>query len=294
MHVHGVWLPVNILSIIIAKFYKIPYVIQPRGMLEPWALANKSWKKKISLLIYQRRLLEGASMLVATSYMEYQNLRSLGLINPVAIIPNGIAHRQSEDQEPLTGSKFKKALFLSRIHPKKGLMNLLQAWARLNLTDWRLQLAGPNENNHLEKVMHEAKRLGIEDNIEYLGELEGKSKDSAYRRADIFVLPTFSENFGVVIAEALSYGLPVVTTKGAPWEELTKYKCGWWVDIGVNPLVEALKEATELSDSERHKMGINGKLYVKRYNWPSLAEQMHQAYGWLLKIENKPCFVKLD
>ena len=104
-------------------------------------------------------------------------------------------------------------------------------------------------------------------------------KVAAYRHADLFVLPTFSENFGVVVAEALSHGLPVITTRGAPWADLETHGCGWWVDIGVEPLAEALREAMSLTDEERRAMGENGRRMVEaKYRWESVAQEMEKVY----------------
>ena len=111
----------------------------------------------------------------------------------------------------------------------------------------------------------------------------GEEKDILFRDADLFILPTFSENYGVVVAEALSYGIPVITTKGAPWEGLVSYHCGWWVDIGVEPLAKALREAVSLSGYERRAMGARGRQLVEaRYAWSSVAMDMKAVYEWTL------------
>ena len=194
----------------------------------------------------------------------------------------------------LLNRSIRTALFLSRVHPKKGLLNLVRAWSNLSPKNWRLCIAGPNEGGHLDEVMALAQQFGINDSVEYVGEVDGEQKDALYRMADIFVLPTFSENFGVVVVEALVHGIPVITTHGAPWADLEVYGCGWWVEIGVDPLQEALREAMALSDDERHAMGERGKEYVCRYNWEDIAHQTMAMYRWILRKGDKPHCILID
>jgi glycosyltransferase involved in cell wall biosynthesis len=297
IHSHGVWLPVNHWASRIARRYGIPLIIHPRGMLEPWALDYKAWKKRIAMALYQRSDLEAANVLVATSAAEYENLRMIGLRQPIAIIPNGVQLDVVSESglHPVSVNNDKRTvLFLSRIHPKKGLLNLVQAWTQLAPQDWRLCLAGPNEGGHLNEVMDLVREKGITESVEYVGELDGENKASCYRGADLFVLPTYSENFGVVVAEALAYGLPVITTRGAPWADLETYNCGWWIDIGVEPLARALREAMALSEEERRAMGERGMEYVRRYDWDDIARQMIDVYLWVLGQGEKPDCVYLD
>jgi glycosyltransferase involved in cell wall biosynthesis len=159
---------------------------------------------------------------------------------------------------------------------------------------WCLKLAGPNKGGHLAEVMELARQLGIDKSLKYVGEVDGEEKSKLYAEADLFVLPTFSENFGVVVAEALAYGLPVITTRGAPWSDLQTHGCGWWVDIGVEPLVRVLRDAVELGDDKRRAMGARGREYVQRYNWDEIAQQTIEVYRWVLGHGPKPLCVRTD
>lgn len=272
-------------------------VIHPRGMLEPWAISEKFLKKRLAMTLFQRKDIDSAKVLVATALSECENIRRLGFRQPIAVIPNGVKLALLGDvipQPSFLNENFKTALFLSRVHPKKGLLNLIRAWSNLSPENWRLCIAGPNEGGHLDEVMSLARQLGIQDFIEYVGEVDGDQKDALYRSCDLFVLPTFSENFGVVVAEALSHGLPVITTHGAPWSDLEVYGCGWWVEIGIDPLQEALRKAMALSDEERHAMGARGKEYVRRYNWEDIAKQTIEVYRWILGKGDQPQCVLTD
>jgi glycosyltransferase involved in cell wall biosynthesis len=110
-----------------------------------------------------------------------------------------------------------------------------------------------------------------------------------YRSADLFVLPSHSENFGLVVAEALACGVPVITTRGTPWEDLVTHRCGWWTPVGVEGIASALKEATRFDDAIRNEMGCRGRALVEsKYGWSAVAQQMMQTYRWMLGQRNRP------
>lgn len=297
IHNHGLWAPENHWAAHLSRSNNIPMVSQPHGMLEPWSLSQKAWKKHVALMLFQRTDLTTAKALIATSSEEYENLRQLGLKQPIAVIPNGVRIDVPADinlDQRLPIQKIKTALFLSRVHQKKGLSNLIRAWAQIRSLDWKLQIAGPDEGGHLQEVMTLASELGIDKSIDYVGTVEGEKKAELYRSANLFVLPTHSENFGVVIAEALANGVPVITTRGAPWSDLETFKCGWWVDIGVKPLVHALCDAMALSDDERRAMGERGREYVQRYNWDIITNQTVNVYRWALNISPAPECLRMN
>lgn len=298
MHVHGLWLPANHWAVAAARGHLIPLVMQPHGMLEPWALNHKAWKKRAALALYQRRDLNAAGLLIVTSSREQQSLRQLGFKHPVAIIPHGIRLSADGERTPARGSndsqRVRTALFLSRLHPVKGLTTLVHAWARLAPKGWRLVIAGPDEGGHLQEIQTTIRKLGIGDSVQYVGEVRDEVKSALYRAADLFVLPTHTENFGIVIAEALAHGVPVITTRGAPWPEIESHRCGWWIDIGEEPLVKAMREAMAMSDEARREMGSRGRQLAQRYEWAGIAQQLHAAYRWLLGHQERPDCVRTD
>lgn len=290
IHSHGIWLPANHWTARAARRHKIPLMLHPRGMLQATALQQKSIKKQIAMAAYQAADLASVAVMFAASASEHESIRALGYRQPIAILPNGIVHEDVQPQRNLRRDGPPTVLFLSRVHPLKGLDNLVRAWAKLSLGEWRLQIAGPDSDGYLANIQALAQRLGVADAIQYLGEVDGARKSVVYREADIFVLPTFSENFGVVVVEALSHGLPVITTRGAPWADLETHRCGWWIDIGVDPLAKALAGAMALSTEKRSEMGERGQQYAQRFQWEPIASQTCAVYRWALGLgEPPPC-----
>ncbi len=293
-HDHGLWLPINHTAATIARQRNFPRIVSLHGLLEPWALNYRAWKKRLAWHLYQKRDLESAALLHATSKREAENFRKLGLRQPIAIIPNGTDLPEWRDLAYPKGSP-RTMLFLSRIHPVKGLLNLVQAWQTVKPSGWKMIIAGPDEGGHQKIVEAAIHQAGLQDDFEFTGSVYGDEKEALYRSADVFVLPTFSENFGLVVAEALACGVPVITTKGAPWKGLHTHCCGWWIDIGVEPLVAALREAMNLPPDTLREMGQRGRAYVERdFGWPGIAQQMLSVYRWVLGQGEKPGCVHLD
>jgi glycosyltransferase involved in cell wall biosynthesis len=292
LHLHGLWTYTTFAGGRWAQERGTSYVISPRGMLEPWALDYHWWKKRPVWWGWEKRTVERASLLHATAEEEADHLRALGLKNPIAVIPNGADLPAMQRKHHDDDSRI--ILFLSRIHPKKGLMNLVKAWSILRPANWKVVIAGPSQIGHAAEVRKAIVEEGLEGAFEFSGPVYEQAKWELYGNADLFVLPTYSENFGMVVAEALASGAPVITTKGAPWKELVSSECGWWIDIGVEPLVAALRDAIALSDADREAMGRNGRrLIEEKYPWPKIAQQMLSVYAWIEEGGIPPDCVRL-
>ncbi len=288
VHLHGIWQMQNHLAAVTARKFNIPYIITPRGMLEPWSLQQKKWKKWLAMWLYQRKDLNRAVALHATAASEAGHFKELGFKNKVLISPNGVDFSLSLPHKKHVDEK-KRVLFVGRMRFNKGVLELVEAWNQVKPKNWCCELvytmAREDEYSYEKQVRARVKELGLEDFFVFTGALMDDAKWDAYRRADLFVLPTYSENFGIVVAEALYAELPVVTTKGAPWAELEEFKCGKWIDQGVPPLVVALKEMMSLSDESRSAMGKSGcRLMEERYSWSSIAKKMVEEYRKLLEF----------
>lgn len=283
IHLHGIWRPENHIAVSVARAFKIPYLFSPRGMLDPWALRQKWWKKVPAWWLYQYRDLKGACAFHATAELEAGNIRKKGFRQPVIICQNGVAVPEKLPARSSDAGTPKTALFLSRLHPGKGLMRLAEAWGRLRPQGWRMRVVGFDGYGEKARVTARLNELNIADWV-FEEPMDDVKKWQAFADADLFIHPSASENFGISIAEALFSGLPVITTKGAPWEELETHRCGWWIDLGVDPLAEALKAATDSTLDVLQDMGQRGhRLIAEKYTWPSIGKKMAGAYENLLK-----------
>jgi glycosyltransferase involved in cell wall biosynthesis len=291
VHDHGIWLPCHHQVARLSARRAIPLIISLRGMLAPWALRYKRWKKQIAWWLYQRRDLRSARCLHATAPQEVEASHAVRLRNPIALIPNGVDLPTVAGRRPEVNGE-RKILFLGRIHPVKGLQNLVEAWHLIRPVGWRCILAGPDEAGHQRELQAALRARNLESSFEFPGMIADDDKWKLLGQADLFVLPSFTENFGMAVTEALAVGLPVITTRGTPWQELRARQCGWWIEIGVEPLAAALREAISLSDQERREMGERGRCLVEeKYSWSKIARDMLDVYRWVIGQGSEPACV---
>jgi glycosyltransferase involved in cell wall biosynthesis len=272
---------VNVASGLVVPGRHAKLVTSPRGTLSPWALSRARQFKRI-LKPSQWRALERADLLHATSEAEYLEIRAQRLAAPVAVIPNGI-DVPIELPVKRPGAR-RRLLFLGRIHPTKCIDRLLQAWRLVEpaFDDWDLTIAGRGDAAY-ELAMREL-AAGLElKRATFVGPLYGDDKANAYRDADLFILPSHSENFGMVVAEALAHGCPVIASKGAPWEGLEREGCGWWVVHDVETLAATMDTAMRLQREKLAEMGARGREWLLRdFSWKSVASRMEAAYDWII------------
>ena len=294
IHNHSIWMMPNVYPGWVSRETTVPLVVSPRGTFSKWAMERSRLIKVLFWNGLQKQAIAHAKLFHATAESEYEDIRRLGFRQPVAIIPNGIdiPKKSTDDRR----SEEKTLLFLGRIHPVKGLELLLEAWTRLQSThaDWRLRVVGPGDPAYRRKLSALALSLGAE-RVTFTGPLYGLEKVEAYQSANLFVLPTHSENFGMAVAEALAAGCPVVTTKGAPWADLPEQRAGWWIDIGIEPLRLALDEAMSKHPRELMAMGARGRAWMERdFSWGEIAARMIESYRWVREKGAQPGWIRYD
>lgn len=302
IHIHGLWEASTAVAAHAARELHKPYVISAHGMLEPWALANKSWKKRLYLALVERTNLQGASCLHALTSAEAEDYRRLGCKCPIAVIPNGVDAPESISSNPflerfqqLAGKRI--LLFLGRLHFKKGLDILVRAWAALEkeFSDTVLVLAGPDSENSRAAVEALIEERGIADRVLFTGMLDEALKWSALSAAHCFVLPSYSEGLSVAVLEALSVGVPVIITGQCHLPEILTYGAGWQIQAAESDLVCAMREALEMSPADRERIGECGRnLARQRFSWQVVARQMAELYHWVTTSERPTSFELLE
>jgi glycosyltransferase involved in cell wall biosynthesis len=294
LHNHSLWMMPNVYPGWAVRGASCRLVVSPRGTLSRWALDRSAWKKRIFWALMQRPAVRRASCFHATAEHEYEDIRTAGFRRqPVCIIPNGIDVPEMKTK-PKPRSRI--LLFLGRVHPVKGVDILLRAWAAVGhkFPEWELRIAGPHKDGYLPKMQALAEELGLKRVI-FCGPLYGEAKQAAYNEAELYVLPTHSENFGVTVAESLASGTPAIVTKGAPWNGLERNLAGWWIEIGVDPLVACLEDALSKPGKELTSMGQSGREWMIRdYSWSKIGRMMDLTYKWLLHGGQTPAWVRLD
>lgn len=288
--VQGLWTWPALASLRHARTTGRPYLVTPRGMLDPWALANSAWKKRVAARLFQDAHLRGACCLRATAAMEAVHFRAAGLRNPIAVVANGL---DLPALRPRLDMPRRRLLFLSRLHPKKGAPYLLTAWAALHAThpDWELVIAGIDENGHLAALQQLVARHRL-PRVIFAGPVHGDAKQQMYRDADLFVLPTHAENFGLVVAEALAQETPVITTTNAPWDGLERHGCGWWIPLDQARLTTTLGHAMAHPPAALAAMGQAGRRWIARdFGGAAVAAQMRAVYRWAAGRDARPDFV---
>jgi len=284
LHDNGIWLWHNHVLADLAARRRIPRVVSTRGMLEPWAMKHKRWKKKLAWSLYQRRDLMRAHCHHTTAEQEARNIQGFDLGVPVRVIPNGVDVPESDGTVTVRVEKGgrggrKTALFVGRVHPIKGLPMLVDAWARVRPAGWVMEIAGPDEGGHRARVERIVAAAGLQDAISFSGPFNWSAKARVFLGADLFVLPSHSESFGMAIAEALAYGVPVLTTKATPWAELENRGCGWQVEPTIDGIAEGLRLATRCDRETLHAMGMKGRAWVAaEFGWERVVNEFMTAY----------------
>ena len=336
LHTHGIWIYSSMATLNYSKRSGTPYMISPHGMLDPWAVRNSRWKKIPAYWLYERAHLHRASVLRALCESEAESFRKFGLKNPLAIIPNGIDLIDlSEASVEGRGTRAsvenggrKTLLFLGRIHPKKGLPNLIRAFkkaldSRPSTLDfpWQLVIAGWDQGGHEAELIQLCEELGLKSAVTdseqrpgqlklkvegerraldarhssldsavlFFGPAFGKDKEDLLRNADAFILPSFSEGLPMSVLEGWSYGLPVVMTPECNLPEGFVVDAAIRIETSAESIAEGLGTLFSMNDADLISMGQRGRELVKeRFTWQTVAAQMSEVYDWMLRGGSAP------
>ena len=297
-HIHSIYSYPTYYAPSYAKAHKKPYIITPRGSLYEQTMQYSHVKKWLYIKCVLLSQLNHAAAIQATCEQEMLEIRKLGVRAPIAIIPNPI-NVPSVIPAPINHSKMRIG-FLGRIHPKKKIDGLLKAWALAGFgqrQDVELVIIGecnPNDMEYLHSLYSLQNRFGI-TNINWAGAKFGQEKQQMIQTLSYLIMPSFSENFGMVVPEALICGVPVLASKYAPWRILEDQKCGWWIDITPESIADALVQLLDVSEASRVEMGrIGQKLVIENYTQSVIADKLILLYKWLLGIEKRPDFIYND
>ena len=303
IHSHGLWMWSDLVAARAARKGGAAHLVSPHGMLEPWAMANSARKKQAMWRLFQGRALQNARCLHALCDAERDSMRTLGLQNPVAVIPNGVNLRDFADLP--APDEFEAAfphvkdrrvlLFMARLHPKKGLVPLLQAWKIVarEFPDWALVIAGPDENGHRAQLEQIVAAESLENHVIFTGMLDGRAKKAALARAQAFVLPSQSEGFSIAILEAMACALPILLTPECHFPDAVAAGAALQSPPNARDLARQLRVLLQQSDAQRAQMGRCGRALVERkYRWQDVAGQWKQLYLWCQNQGNAPAFVE--
>ena len=287
IHVHGLWDREIRVAACAAVKKGIPLVWSPHGMLAPWALKYHWWKKCLPWYIYLKRLLRSVAAFHVTSTLEEYWINQLGLTSRVDVVPLGthvlseeklaVAHKEKRSRE------VRRLLFVGRIHPVKGLDNLIDAWSKVPHNGWHLRLVGDeNKDGYCAALAAKCRELQIEGTVDFMGAKYGEELQREYCLADCLILPSFTENFGGVVVDSLGAGVPVIASDKTPWRELESNpfgKCGWCVPNAPDSLAQAIGTMMAMSDAGRDAMGTVGRrLVVGKYAWRAVSCHMLHVY----------------
>lgn len=286
LHLHGLW---NYSSVAARRWNRRnegALVISPHGMLDPWAQRNSHVKKRVAKWAFENANLRGAAVLRALCWAEADAIEALGLGVPIAVIPNGVALPTDEPESSSANPSRKKLLFLGRIHPKKGIAELIEAWAiagkasRAIRDDWELQIAGWDDGNHLQQLtrLAEERQLG---NVTFPGPLYGQEKQAAYAQCDAFILPSYSEGMPMTVLEAWAHRKPVLMTDACNIPEGFVAGAACRIDNEPGALATALQYHLD-QPSALVRTGERGRRLVEeRFTWERIVDQHIGLFSWL-------------
>ena len=323
-HTHGIWTYQSIATAAYCTRSRVPYMISPHGMLDPWAVQHHRWKKVLAYALYESDHVRGARCIRALCESEARSIRQMKLKNPVAVIPNGIDLPDTSASTGLNGKApwsdllrdgQKVMLFLGRIHRKKGLTNLLKAWAATQenenrqQSEWVLAIAGWDQDGYeadLKKLCSDleiawsdlsgtggstSRRESDKTSVLFLGPQFSEAKAACYRNCDAFILPSFSEGLPMAILEAWAYGKPVLMTPECNLPEGITAGAAFPIDTSAEGIADGIRLLKTVPDEALRAVGVRGRQLVEeKFTWSRIADQLKSTYEWMLGGGTRPSY----
>jgi len=296
LNTHNQWNYIPYLAFQKKKKHNIPLIATIRG-----SIFLDKMQKKLAWYLFQKKMLNSCDVVHVTKKSDVMDLRNMGIKSKIVYVPNGI---NLDEFQNMSAKKFSKKnleledrkyiLFLGRVHQSKGLDYLVNSWIRLSskYQNWDLLIVGPiYDKQYQNKILSKIESFGLKERVNFKGMLKGELKVDAFNSSDLFVLPSYSENFGMSIAEAMAAKIPVITTHGTPWQEIEEYDAGWWVALNQENIDNAVAEALASGEDELKQKGLNGFELIKKYEWKYQAKKMKEVYEWVLGGGEKLEFV---
>ncbi|MGD1853764.1 MAG: glycosyltransferase [Leptolyngbyaceae cyanobacterium] len=296
VHTHTLFSPLISLTHALCRFHRVPYVMTPHGMLDPWALSYKAWKKRFYYQRLEQPFLNRASVIQTLSTSEAEQVAKLGYAHSI-MIPNGI-HKYKFEQLPdaeLFHQKFphlrnqRLVLFLGRIDPKKGLDLLAPAFARVNAAfpDTRLVIAGPDSIGFMPVAQSYFAKADCLDAVTFTGMLSGSVKYAALAAADLYVSPSYSEGFSMSVLEGMAAGLPCIITENCNFPEARTAKAAYVVKTNADCIGDALLECLHNSDKAKQIANVSQKFIFENYTWKKVAQKLFNFYQQIVTQEGE-------
>jgi glycosyltransferase involved in cell wall biosynthesis len=293
IHNHSFWMASNIYAGLVAKKTNIPLMNAPRGTFSEEALSRSKIKKQLVLKFGQQTAINQTNCFHATALHEVEDIKKKYFDTPIAQISNGIDIPIMFKENSLF-TKRCKLVFLGRLHSIKGIENLIDVWSLLEnrFKKWDLDIVGVGDKTYVDSLRNLIKSKNLQ-RVKIISPKYGEEKNKIYQQADLYVLPSFSENFGMTVAEALANNTPVITTNKTPWLNLNEKQAGWCIDVGVESLKQVLTLALNKTKEELYAMGVNGRNWMEQdFSWDNIAKDMIATYQWMLKKGTKPNCIK--
>ncbi len=294
VHINTIWLPQCAWAQLWAEQKGYKCALTVHGMLEPWIVNRNRWKKKLGMIFFQRRQLQTALWQTVTAmeerehvlqYYSSESIADASKLN-IDVIPIGIDSESiAKKCASLKSDGEKYILFLSRIHPKKGIEILLDSLCRVRekIAGYKVKIAGEGDSDYVEKLKNFCSENNLNNIVEFVGGVYGDDKWRMISNASVLVLPTYSENFGLVVAEAMSASIPVITTNTTPWQILADTDSGWCIPVGVEHVADALADFASLSADELQQKGRNAFTVISReYSLGMMGEKLMSFYKKML------------